>query len=208
MLTNTAITRSVSMSAALALGLFVAGCTDYDVPGGDKPWPKLSEFPDRPDSEETDARRRKLYQQYGDLERALPAPVERPAHPPADALKVAIIQFPRAEAELDEGTREILSQVAAYAQQARANVMLFGYSSLSIELASGGSAKEAARGVAEARLRAVGVALAEDGVPIERLQLIARGVADPALSGNRTDRGGGKPPRGDLVHALSPLFSR
>ena len=57
--------------------------------------------------------------------------------------------------------------------------MLFGYSSLNIELASGGSAKEAARGISEARLRAVGVALAEDGVPIDRLELIARGRADP-----------------------------
>lgn len=173
------IARSVSLLSALTLGLLLAGCTDYDVPGGDKPWPKLSDFPDRPDPEETDKRRRKLYQQYGDLERALPAPTERPARPPTDALKVAIIQFPRAGADLDEGTREILSQVAAYAQRARANVMLFGYASLSIELASGGSAKEAARGVAEARLRAVGVALVEDGVPIDRIQLIARGNVDP-----------------------------
>jgi outer membrane protein OmpA-like peptidoglycan-associated protein len=178
--TNPIIHRSIALFATLALGLFLAGCTDYDVPGGDKPWPKLSEFPDRPDPEETDKRRRKLYQQYGDLERALPAPMERPARPPADALKVAIIQFPRAGADLDEGTREVLAQVAAYAQQARANVMLFGYSSLSVELASGGSAREAARGIAEARLRTVGVALAEDGVPIDRLQLIARGGIDPA----------------------------
>jgi outer membrane protein OmpA-like peptidoglycan-associated protein len=173
------MTRLISLCATLALGIFLAGCTDYDVPGGDKPWPRLSEFPDRPDPKETDERRRKLYQQYGDLERALPAPTERPARPPADALKVAIIQFPRAGADLDDGTRDILSQVAAYAQRARANVMLFGYSSLSIELASGGSAKEAARGVAEARLRAVGVVLVEDGVPIDRIQLIARGNVDP-----------------------------
>ncbi|MBE9557927.1 MAG: OmpA family protein [Proteobacteria bacterium] len=176
---NSTITRLISLFATLALGLLLAGCTDYDVPGGDKPWPKLSEFPDRPDPEETDRRRRKLYQQYGDLERALPEPTERPIRPPDDALKVAIIQFPRAGADLDEGTREVLSQVAAYAQRARANVMLFGYSSLSIELASGGSAKEAARGVAEARLRAVGVVLVEDGVPIDRIQLIARGNVDP-----------------------------
>ena len=107
------------------------------------------------------------------------APTERPARPPADALKVAIIQFPRAGADLDDGTREILSQVAAYAQRGRADVMLFGYASLSIELASGGSAKEAARGVAEARLRAVGVVLVEDGVPIDRIQLVARGNVDP-----------------------------
>jgi outer membrane protein OmpA-like peptidoglycan-associated protein len=179
LLSNTTINRFVPLAAALALGLFVAGCTDYDVPGGDKPWPNLSEFPERPDPEETDSRRRKLYQQYGDLERALPAPTERPGRPPEGSLKVAIVQFPRAGADLDEGTREILSQVAAYAQQARASVMLFGYSSLSIELASGGSAKEAARGVAEARLRAVGVALVEDGVPLDRIQLIARGNVDP-----------------------------
>lgn len=176
---SVSIARTMFLPAMLALGLLLAGCADYDVPGGDKPWPKLSEFPDRPDPEETDRRRRKLYQQYGDLERALPEPTERPARPPEDALKVAIIQFPRAGADLDEGTREILSQVAAYAQRARANVMLFGYASLSIELASGGSAKEAARGVAEARLRAVGVVLVEDGVPIDRIQLIARGNVDP-----------------------------
>jgi outer membrane protein OmpA-like peptidoglycan-associated protein len=178
---SVSVARSLFLPAILTLGLFLAGCagTDYDVPGDDKPWPNLSEFPDRPDSEETDERRRKLYQQYGDLERALPDPVEQPARPPADALKVAVIQFPRAGAELDEGARDILAQVAAYAQQARANVMLFGYSSLSIELASGGSAREAARGIAVARLRAVGVALIEDGVPIDRLRLIARGGADP-----------------------------
>ena len=176
---SVSIARTMFLPVMLALGLLLAGCTDYDVPGGDEPWPKLSEFPDRPDPEETDRRRRKLYQQYGDLERALPAPVERPARPPEDALKVAIIQFPRAGADLDEGTREILSQVAAYAQRARANVMLFGYASLRIELASGGNAKEAARGVAEARLRAVGVVLVEDGVPIDRIQLIARGNVNP-----------------------------
>ena len=174
-----AIARSVFLLPAFALGLLLAGCTDYDVPGAEKPWPKLSDFPDRPDPEETDQRRRKLYEQYGDFERALPEPVDRPAHPPADALKVAVIQFPRAGAELDEGTRDILSQVAAYAQQARANVMLFGYSSVSIELAAGGSANEAARNIAAARLRAVGVALAKDGVPVDRIRLIARGRLDP-----------------------------
>ena len=173
------IARAVMLPALLTLGLLLAGCTDYDVPGGDKPWPNLSQFPNRPDSGETDTRRRKLYEQYGDLARALPDPVERPARPPSDALKVAVIQFPRAEAELDVGTRDILTQVAAYAQQARASIMLFGYSSTNIELASGSSAKEAARGIAEARLRAVGVALAEDGVPIDRLTLVARGRADP-----------------------------
>ena len=178
---NSTITRLIPLFAALSLGIFLAGCTDYNVPGGDRPWPELSEFPERPDPEETDRRRRKLYEQYGDLERALPEPTERPSGPPEDALKVAIIQFPRAGADLDEGTREILSQVAAYAQQARADVMLFGYTSLSIELASGSSAKEAARGVAGARLRAVGVALVEYGVPLGRIQLIARGNVDPVF---------------------------
>lgn len=178
---NSTITRFVTLLAALALGLLLAGCADYDVPGGDKPWPELSDFPDRPDPEETDRRRRKLYQQYGDLERALPEPAERPGRPPEDALKVAVIQFPRAGADLDKDSREILSQVAAYAQQARANVMLFGYSSLSIELAAGGSAKEAARGIAEARLRAVGAALVGDGVPLDRIQLISRGNVDPVF---------------------------
>lgn len=176
---NPIINRSTAFPAVLVLGLFLAGCTDYDVPGGDRPWPTLSEFPERPDPAETDKRRRKLYQQYGDLERALPEPVERPASPPVDSLKVAVIQFPRAEARLDEGAKAILTQVAAYAQQARANVMLFGYSSMNIELASGGSAREAAQGIAAARLRAVGVALAEQGVPIDRIQLVARGNVDP-----------------------------
>jgi outer membrane protein OmpA-like peptidoglycan-associated protein len=162
------------------LGLLLAGCTDYDVPGADKPWPKLTDVPARPDPEETDRRRRKLYEQYGDLERALPNPTEQPAGPPSDALKVAVIQFPRATADLDDGSREILAQVAAYAQQARADVMLFGYTSLKVEIATGGSAKESARNLATNRLRAVGVVLAENGVPIDRLQLIARGNLDPA----------------------------
>ena len=176
-----AITRCLHLGAALALGLFLAGCTDYNVPGGDKPWPKLSQFPDRPDPEETDRRRRKLYQQYGDLERALPDPVEQPLRPPADALQVAVIQFPRAGAALDGEASEILAQVAAYAQQARASVLLYGYTSLKIEQASGGSAREASRSVATARLRTVGVALAEGGVPVDRIKLIARGNLDPVF---------------------------
>ena len=177
---NPIFNRSTTLMAALVLGLFLAGCTDYDVPGGDRPWPNLSGFPERPDPAEIDKRRRKLFQQYGDLERAMPEPLERPARPPAGALRVAVIQFPRAEAGLDPKTADILSQVAAYAQQARANVMLFGYSSMNIELASGGSARESARDIAAARLRAVGVALAERGVPVDRIQLVARGNADPA----------------------------
>lgn len=187
------ITRFGPLIIAIALGGFLAGCTDYDVPGGDKPWAKLSDFPDRPDPGEIDKRRRKLYQQYGDLKRALPKPTERPAHPSPGALKVAVIHFPRAGVELDADTREILSQVAAYAQQARATVMLFGHTSLNIERATGGSIKEAASGIASARLRAVGLVLAENGVPVERLQLITRGNMDPAyletgLSGEAGNR--------------------
>jgi outer membrane protein OmpA-like peptidoglycan-associated protein len=166
--------------AILALGLFLAGCTHYDVPGGDKPWPTLSEFPDRPNPDEIDKRRRQLYQEYGDLARALPAVAETPAHPPAGALQVAVIQFPRAGTKLDDQAREVLSQVAAYAQQARANIMLFGYSSLNLELASSGSIRKAARGIAAARLRAVGLELFKQGVPIDRVELIARGNLDPA----------------------------
>ena len=170
----------LSLGALLALGMLLAGCTDYDVPGQDKPWPKLSDVPSRPDAQETDERRRKLYEQYGDLERALPAATEQPAKPPADALQVAVIQFPRAGAVLDDDAREILTQVAAYAQQARANVILFGYASLKVEVASGASARESARELATARLRAIGVELAKAGVPIDRLKLVARGNIDPA----------------------------
>lgn len=172
--------RVASLFGLLVLGLLLAGCTDYDVPGADKPWPKLSQVPDRPDPEETDRRRRKLYERYGDLERALPTPTEQPAGPPPGALQVAVIQFPRAEAVLDDGAKEILAQVAAYAQQARADVMLFGYTSLKVELVLGGSARESARNLAINRLRAVGLVLAENGVPIDRLSLIARGNLDPA----------------------------
>ncbi len=174
------INRIFPLGALFALGLMLAGCTDYDVPGADKPWPKLSDVPTRPDPEETDRRRRKLYEQYGDLERALPDPSEQPVGPPPDALKVAVIQFPRAAADLDDATREILAQVAAYAQQARADIMLFGYTSLKVEIATGGSARDSASSLATNRLRAVGLVLAEKGVPIDRLQLIARGNLDPA----------------------------
>lgn len=177
----TAKFRFLSLSAACVLGLFLAGCTDYDVPGGNKPWPKLSDFPEqRPDVEETDKRRRRLYQQYGDLERAMPEPTLTPAQPPPGSLKVAVIQFPRGGFEIEPAGREVLSQVAAYAQQARAEVMLFGYSSQKVELAVGGSAREASRQLATARLRAVGVALAEGGVPVDRINLVARGNLDPA----------------------------
>jgi outer membrane protein OmpA-like peptidoglycan-associated protein len=174
------IKRLRPIGASLLLGLFLAGCTDYNVPGANKPWPKLADVPARPDPEETDRRRRKLYEQYGDLERALPDPTEQPAGPPPDALKVAVIQFPRAGANLDDGAREVLAQVAAYAQRARADVMLFGYTSLKVEIATGGSARESARNLATNRLRAVGVVLAENGVPIDRLRLVARGNLDPA----------------------------
>jgi len=171
--------RLKAILAGLVFGLLLAGCTDHDVPGADKPWPKLSVFPNRPSVEETVLRRHKLHEQYGDLERALPEPVAQPARPPVDALRIAVIQFARAQAELDIDTRTVLAQVAAYAKQARANVLLYGYSSVSIELAAGGSANEAARNIAEARLRAVGLALAEDGVPIDRMKFIARGRSEP-----------------------------
>lgn len=179
MLNKSTINRLVILLALLGLGLFVGGCTHYDVPGGDKPWPTLNNFPARPDPDQIDKRRRLLYQQYGDLEHALPDVSETPAQPPAGALKVAVIQFPRAGTDLDDRAREVLAQVAAYAQQARANIMLFGYSSLNLELASSGSIREAAKGIAAARLRAVGLALFKLGVPIDRVELIARGNLDP-----------------------------
>lgn len=174
------IKRLLPICASLILGLLLAGCTDYKVPGADKPWPKISDVPARPDPVETDRRRRKLYEQYGDLAQALPAPTEQPAGPPADALQVAVIQFSRASADLDDRAGEILTQVAAYAQQARADIMLFGYTSLKVEVADGSSARESARKLATNRLRAVGLSLAEKGVPIDRLQLVARGNLDPA----------------------------
>lgn len=172
-----------SLFASLLLPvLLLAGCESYDVPGGDKPWPVLGDFPERPDPEEMDRRRRALYGQYGDLESALPAPAETPVFPPAGALQVAVIQFPRAAAGLDARALEVLAQVAAYAKQARADVMLFGYSSLQLELASGGNARQASQRLAADRVRAVGLALAEAGVPAERLSLIARGALDPAFA--------------------------
>jgi outer membrane protein OmpA-like peptidoglycan-associated protein len=184
-----------SFTATLAVALLVlaAGCTDYDVPGGDRPWPKLSEFPERPDEEKMEEQRRRLIGTYGDPADALPEPGEVPERPPAGALKVAVVQFDRAGVELDARTLDVLAQVAAYAQQARAYVWLFGYASRKIELASGGSARQAAQKLSSDRVLAVALALIEAGVPVERIQLVARGARDPVYletaeagrSGNR-----------------------
>ena len=163
---------------AVSLGLLV-GCTDYDVPGGDKPWPKLNEFPTQPDVAEMAERRRKLFGRYGDYEKALPEPSTQPANPPKGALRVAVIQFPRAGVVIDEESLDVLSQVAAYAQQSRSGVWLFGFASQRIELASGGTAEESSRDVAARRVRAVAIALARGGVPIDRMKLITRGSTDP-----------------------------
>ena len=161
-----------------ALGLLV-GCTDYDVPGGDKPWPKLSDFPDKPDATEMAERRRALFGRYGNYEKALPDPTTQPARPPKDALRVAVIQFPRAGVLIDEESLDVLSQVAAYAQQSRSGVWLFGLASQRIELASGGTAEESSRDVGAQRVRAVAIALARAGVPIEMMKLVTRGSTDP-----------------------------
>ncbi len=166
----------VVMAALLGL---VAGCTDYDVPGGDKPWPKLSDIPAKPDDAAMAERRRALFGRYGDYEKALPEPATQPANPPEGALRVAVIQFPRAAVVIDEESLEVLSQVAAYAQQSRSGVWLFGFTSQRIELASGGTAEESSRNVAARRVRAVAIALARGGVPIEQMKLITRGSTDP-----------------------------
>ncbi len=166
--------------AALAVSLgLVAGCTDYDVPGGDQPWPKLSDFPAKPDPAEMAERRRQLFGQYGNYEKALPEPATHPENPPKDALRVAVIQFPRAAVVIDEESLEVLSQVAAYAQQSRSGVWLFGFASQRIELASGGTAAESSRDVAARRVRAVAIALARGGVPIDQMTLVTRGSTDP-----------------------------
>jgi len=173
--------HSPSFAAALAAAalILVAGCTDYDVPGADKPWPKLSDFPERPDEQKMDERRRRLIGKYGDPAGALPKPVEFPDRPPEDALKVAVIQFARAEQELDDEAMDVLAQVAAYAQQSRASIWLFGYASRKIELASGGSARMASQALSSDRVRAVALVLIKDGIPADRIRLIARGTRDP-----------------------------
>lgn len=171
--------------AILAIGMVaaaisVAGCSSYDVPGGDRPWPALTDVPARPDPGETDRRRRKLYEKYGDLENALPAAANQPARPPAGALQVAVIQFPKSESNLDAAALEILTQVAAYAKQARAEVYLFGYTSIRLEVPIARDVAKPARALAARRLHAVGLALARGGVPIERLHPVARGNLEPA----------------------------
>ena len=184
-----------SLAAAIAvaaLGL-VAGCTDYDVPGGDKPWPRLSDFPERPDAQKMDERRRRLIGKYGNPADALPKPAELPDRPPEGALKVAVIQFARAGQDLDGNAMDILAQVAAYAQQSRASIWLFGYASRRVELASGGSARLASQTLSSGRVRAVGLALINAGVPADRIQLIARGARDPAyLETERTGEAGNR----------------
>lgn len=183
--------RAAALAAILVSVL--VGCTSYDVPGGDRPWPSLTDFPGRPDPAEMDMRRRRLLGQYGDAGAALPQVKALPAQAPAGALRVAIIQFPRADAEIDDPAREILRQVADYANQAGAAVWLFGYSSMSIELVSAGSARESAEVLAAERVRSVGVALIEGGVPADRLELIVRGAAAPAwLEGAATGEAGNR----------------
>lgn len=161
--------------------VFFVGCSGYDVPGGDRPWPKLNEFPERPDQEALDKRRRQLIGQYGDPAAALPQPAELPARPPTGAVRAAVIQFDRGQSLMGGRSREVLAQIAAYAQQARATVWLFGYTSDKVELASGKSARESAQALAGNRVRAVALALLDYGVPPERIELVARGRADPVF---------------------------
>jgi len=171
--------RLLAVALALSAALLAAGCADDGVPGADKPWPKLSDFPERPDSEETDKRRRRLIGKYGDPAKALPEPTGSPARPPKNSLKVAVIQFARADRELDERAIDVLSQVAAYAQQSRASVWLFGYASQKIELAAGGSARLASRKLAADRVKTVAIVLIKAGVPADRIELVSRGALDP-----------------------------
>lgn len=179
-----------SLAAAIAVTalVLVAGCTDYDVPGADRPWPSLSDFPERPDAEKMDARRRRLIGKYGDPADALPEPDESPNRPPEGALKVAVIQFARAGRELDDNAMDILAQVAAYAQQSRASIWLFGHASRKVELASGGSARLASQTLSSDRVSAVALVLIKAGVPADRIRLIARGAHDPVYM--ETDRTG------------------
>ena len=168
----------IAIVATTAAGL--AGCTDYGVPGGDRPWPKLHDFPERPDEKTMDERRRRLLGQYGNLDEALPEPAVQPARPPAGALKVAVIYFSRADATLDENARDVLTRVAEYANKAGGAVWLFGYASAKLELTGGGSAFKAQRDLSGVRVREVALALAKSGVPVDKLQLVARGAYDPA----------------------------
>lgn len=178
---------------AMALAVLAAACTDYNVPGADKPWPRLSDFPERPDAEKMDERRRRLIGKYGDPEDALPKPAEIPDRPPQDAIKVAVVQFPRAGRDLDAASVDILEQVAAYAQQSRASVWLFGYTSRSVELAAGPSAQVAAQSLASDRVRAVALALVRAGVPADTIHLVARGARDPVyLESAKTGEAGNR----------------
>ncbi len=165
--------------AATAAALPLGGCSDYDVPGADRPWPKLNDFPERPDAQKMEARRLRLLGKYGRPEDALPKPTTVPDRPPDGALRVAVVQFERAGQEPGGPAMGILEQVAAYAQQSRATVWLFGYTSRKVELASGGSARDSSQALAAGRVRAVALALVKAGVPPERIRLIARGAHDP-----------------------------
>ena len=87
---------------AAVLAFLISSCTNYDVPGGDEPWPKLSDFPEKPSSAEMEERRRVLFGRYGNYDKALPDPSTKPAKPPKDALRVAVIQFPRAGVPIEQ----------------------------------------------------------------------------------------------------------
>ncbi|MEE8444369.1 MAG: OmpA family protein [Alphaproteobacteria bacterium] len=177
---QTALARRIAGAMILAAVLLLAaGCTEYDVPGGDRPWPKLGDFPDRPDDDSITESRQRLLDRYGDPEESLPEPALVPLRPPKNALRVAVIYFPRGEQSLDPAGLEILSQVAAYAQQSRSTVWLFGYASVNIELVVGVTAK-AQRNLSGYRVRMAALALSKNGVPLQRLKMIARGAADPA----------------------------
>lgn len=160
--------------------LLLAGCSSYDVPGGDRPWPTLSDFPARPDMAAIEAERRRLIGRYGDPAIGLPDPKSGPEAPPAGALKVAVVQFDRGSAEIDAAARDVLAETAAYAQKAQATVWLFGYASVHPELARGKDPRKTARDLASARVKQVAAALLGQGVPFDRLELVSRGASDPA----------------------------
>ena len=69
---------ALAATLAAAAMILVAGCTDYDVPGADRPWPRLNDFPERPDEQLMEERRRRLIGKYGDPAAALPEPAEYP----------------------------------------------------------------------------------------------------------------------------------
>jgi len=173
--------RPTTLIVALTAGLLqLAGCSSYDVPGGDRPWPKLSDVPARPDMAAMEAQRRRLIGRYGDPVVGLPEPRAQPATPPAGALKVAVVQFQRGNAEIDAAARDVLAQTAAYAHKARATVWLFGYASVHTEVASGKDPRKTARDLASARVKQAAAVLLDLGVPFDRLELVSRGGIDPA----------------------------